>query len=1057
MSQQWSESFRRTLHHSRILQKTANVYPSHKALILTWAATKKTSFSTVSSELRHPTWLVQCSLENGLPLCLITPRYYSIVTSIPAPTHDMPKQSTNLTPTTATVNDTLEKFGSHLKHCKELMRVPTSLSASEMTLLWEFYNILLVHKQSVLNPSHYETFMLLLEHEARKARRSTRWGSITQLYEDSQRLSIIPNTSMSLIAITAYGKVHQLSQAESIFRRLLKETPKNEIYHKEIYRRYIDACWNCNTIHTALEVLRDMRKNSIDRPTASKCVANTIHLALQKNNVELAMKTAGIFPVRQLAADTDTLTLIAESLWKGYVDFMVGSSGINVSKELLEYKDFRLEVFITEFARHMPRYESAALRRHPSAHQNHYAQDLFTTKHLRLLTNVLLQANPLFVPSLKVYNMLLEMYAVNENSDAIKKVKEHMQLKKVYSNSDTTSILLRTLKDSLSLQQIQTMHQSLAETCMLDEPLYKSLIYLYTHANHVQQAQDIVTVMEQKSMVPSTHCHLNIVECYVRQGQIPEAHTWLESSKYLQKLSQPQFTKDCNHSEDEGVALDPIAAVMEGWVSLGNADQCIALYNSLTASSLKQMAHTNRRVFKAIVTARCLLSDWRACELHISKRKHNITPTTLSRMINTLMEATREGMPALSGATLVRSLQSMEAAAGLQVHENTLSTLIKTLGDRGEHEDAYTLYMWVRGKTGIGKGVRLVEYTKRCRKPILYLSMIQAAIKNNDMRKAERASVDLMYRARMQMSGTGEKAEKKPRSVLEYNMLLNAYASQLPLCNLTGAKRTFQEMLSAGVDPDIVTYNTLIKAFVAADNMDAAYQIFNNMLITNTKPDHWTVNTIVHGLVSRKEWTSIHKFVKGVKSTGLLFSIDNVTFNLIVQGFLCLDSTVLKQIHALKANNLWPKAKKLEKEYLSMYTLTPSVIWDIFETSIGLTREAVEAELKSPLKSKETKIPLELPNSFAMDTSLHENICQHIQIWHEKGQTSVSQDSLSEGQDMIVTSRTNAFVSLFTKSNDTEYYFKPDKATYKLFMKAFECAGDSDSASSIYAWMMRKI
>ncbi|KAI7888703.1 uncharacterized protein EV154DRAFT_425341 [Mucor mucedo] len=367
--------------------------------------------------------------------------------------------------------------------------------------------------------------------------------------------------------------------------------------------------------------------------------------------------------------------------------------------------------------------------------------------------------------------------------------------------------------------------------------------------------------------------------------------------------------------------LDCYAMVLEHWLTCGRWKECIRAYGRLKTREKGTM--TNRRLVKAYVTARCSMGDdWMGVERALTEGQIRFTSTTVTRMLMTMMGfQSKTGVGLVPGKHVLTALTLMEKKLDVQLSGEELARLISGLGKRGDVENGFRLYTWVREQKG-----------ERCASSHLYRAMMTSATKNNDIRKLERVWVDMQYRKRFLDDGESEKEE---HSLTRYNVLLNGYASRLPKPDLTRVKKVFQRLLGQNLSPDIVTYNILIKAFVNANNMEAANQIFQKMIQSGIQPDTYSTNTLLNGWIIRKDWHHVETFVKELKK-GTQQELDVVTFNLLVQSFLQLDSKTMNYTHWLKQQKKGAHLKQMETSSTQVTgKMSSQKIWSIFRSTTG--------------------------------------------------------------------------------------------------------------------------
>lgn len=523
--------------------------------------------------------------------------------------------------------------------------------------------------------------------------------------------------------------------------------------------------------------------------------------------------------------------------------------------------------------------------------------------------------------------------------------------------------------------------------------------------HHLGRVKSILKNMQTLNVTPNQQT-LDVLNRIfgVKETKVEDVYKHFLEITFDQELIGKEEIKRLGHGKEEKVLhrlytsncvdLDCYAAVMESWIEEGHWNRCIVEYSKLT--SLMPQANVNRRIVKAMVTARLAEGqEWNQISGILKSLKVQFTPTTMMRILYTMMNVeSKHGHPSVDGKVIFRSLQVMESVLGLQIDGVGIGRIISRLGKRGDVENGYRIYNWIRNTS---------QSRTRCSNSSIYLAMMSSAIKNNDIRRLERAWVDMQYRKRF-LDGCQDEP-KELHSLSTYNILLNGYASRLPRPDLTRTKKLFHRMLKQNMAPDVVTYNILIKAFVNANNMDAANQIFRKMIQTGTKPDTYTTNTILNGWIIKKDWSHVERFVQELKSSepSTCSNLDIVTFNLIVQSFLQLDSKSMNYAHLLKHQNKWSHIQQLEESDAHKYrTKLPSgKIWTIFESTTGFSKKVI------------------------------------------KESSYNAQQPLQPSQD--------AFVRLF--SNTAE----PDHVTYKLFMKAFVNIGDMKSAFKVYQWMQHRL
>ncbi|GAN02013.1 hypothetical protein MAM1_0015c01452 [Mucor ambiguus] len=577
-----------------------------------------------------------------------------------------------------------------------------------------------------------------------------------------------------------------------------------------------------------------------------------------------------------------------------------------------------------------------------------------------------------FAPTAKTCNWMLENQLLDKNYSNVKSVLAWMQKLDIEPTSSTVAILLRTFGTRLPAHQAEQLYAKSRHQKDLDAEFFKN--YIQVFAKDSKLVKSVLQEGRQHGFEMDQTWHMAMTQSFVQRGQLDQGIRWLQHV----------------NSTD----LDCYASIMEAYLQRGQWNKCIAQYESL----LHQQQHVDvhRRLVKCAVAAG--FADKRSNMLDDIKIK--FTPNTVMRIVNTLLcLESKHGQPLVSGGIVVKSLKMMESKLHVYLDAEGVRRVILGLGNRGDCQRGFAVYKYVR--EGGHDHVR-----KRCASSHIYLAMMASATKNNDIRILERAWVDMQYRKRFLEDSS---RSKEPHNLARYNILLNGYASQLPRPNLTGVKRVFQKLLKQKLSPDTVTYNILIKAFVSANNMDAANQILKQL----DKPDTRATNTLLNGWIIQQNWDQVEKFVKQQP-------VDMVTFNLLIQNFLKLDSKSMSYMHILKNKQQWHELDKLRSHKSKSSHMSSQTIWNIFESATGYTRHGITQRKQISMRH-------------ATNTSL----CHQLERLQ---------------QPAVPSKADSAFIKLFSKSTP-EAAAAPDQITYKLFMKAFVNIGDYQSASDVYQWM----
>lgn len=552
-----------------------------------------------------------------------------------------------------------------------------------------------------------------------------------------------------------------------------------------------------------------------------------------------------------------------------------------------------------------------------------------------------------------------------------------------YSTQDkVTRIELFTLfnlvcKQDQFVPTLKTCHLVLQQLVRGDHTSRVKSVLCYMQRVGIQPTLETVDILKESSQVTNLDEHVY--------------KNWLMAIEKIQEQNSTKLKGFMDRGELEtvglgwidkhGVDLDAHALVLEYWVKQGQWNRCIIEFDRL----FDQNVNLNRKCIKSMLAAWLASGqDWMYCERVVDQYKSIFRGATAIHLLDTLSRLeTKRGQPLVPGEHIVKSLQLMEHKLNIPFTAQEISQVILLLGKRGDIENGYRLYKWARSTE---------KNNERCAEEGIYRAVMESATRNNDTRRLERAWVDMQYRQRF----LGNQDETKQQHNLTlYNILLNGFASRLPRPDLTCVRKLYQRMLKQKMIPDIVTYNILIKAFVNANNMEAANQIFKKMIESGIEPDRYSTNTILNGWIIRRDWNHVETFVKELRESP--HKLDLVTFNLLVQSFLQLDSKTMNYTHILKHQNKWKHIEQLQEEKRDGIKMTRDKIWQIFESTTGFSKQSI-INLKQPLETNQ-----------------------------------------------------GAFIKLFSSKDE------PDHVTYKLFMKAFDSVGDIKSAETISRWMKYRL
>ncbi|RLM92085.1 pentatricopeptide repeat-containing protein [Panicum miliaceum] len=175
---------------------------------------------------------------------------------------------------------------------------------------------------------------------------------------------------------------------------------------------------------------------------------------------------------------------------------------------------------------------------------------------------------------------------------------------------------------------------------------------------------------------------------------------------------------------------------------------------------------------------------------------------------------------------------------------------------------------------------------------VTYTTVISALVAAGDMARA-RAVLDEMAAAGV------------PANRVTYNVLLKGYCQQLQIGK---ARELFEEMVTdAGIQPGVVTYNTLMDGCVLTDDSAGALAFFNEMRSRGIAPSTVSYTTLMKAFALSGQPKVAHKVFEEMERDPRV-AVDRAAWNMLVEGYcrLGLVETAKQVVERMKERGVQP-------------------------------------------------------------------------------------------------------------------------------------------------------
>jgi pentatricopeptide repeat protein len=212
------------------------------------------------------------------------------------------------------------------------------------------------------------------------------------------------------------------------------------------------------------------------------------------------------------------------------------------------------------------------------------------------------------------------------------------------------------------------------------------------------------------------------------------------------------------------------------------------------------------------------------------------------------------------------------------------TTLMKGYMNAGRVEDVVTMLRAMRREAETAPASRPDHVT--------YTTVVSALAAAGDMARAH-AVLDEMAAAGV------------PANRVTYNILLKGYCQQL---QISKARELFQEMVTdAGIQPGVVTYNTLMDGCVLTDDSTGALAFFNEMRSRGIAPTTVSYTTLMKAFAMSGQPKMAHKVFEEMERDPRV-AVDRAAWNMLVEGYcrLGLVETAKQVVERMKERGVQP-------------------------------------------------------------------------------------------------------------------------------------------------------
>ena len=123
-------------------------------------------------------------------------------------------------------------------------------------------------------------------------------------------------------------------------------------------------------------------------------------------------------------------------------------------------------------------------------------------------------------------------------------------------------------------------------------------------------------------------------------------------------------------------------------------------------------------------------------------------------------------------------------------------------------------------------------------------------------------------------------------------------------------------MINKGVSPNLITFNTIIDAFIRNKNTEKAFNIFNDMIEQKISPDNFTLSTLFKGINKQEHYKYLTQGVEIINKN--IYPVDIILINVLLDA--CIKLKDKKNFCEIFQNIIEKKYKNISPDLITYNT-----------------------------------------------------------------------------------------------------------------------------------------